>query len=233
MLRCGVRGVIWLLGATGCQVVFPFEANNEPRLELDFEDDVDDGRASDVSGNGNDAALVDVLRSERNGEGAVALGLTSKISLEPINTLNFPGPLSFEVFFKMDGGTGTQALIDNENQYGSTINADLFNVTCTFIFGFFDFSSPGSPIGSVEVGRWHHLSCVHDPERGAIVYLDGTERAIDPAAANRAIATNGGGRVTIGGFSDDTSKFLGELDDVRIFPRVRLESEILRTVNEE
>lgn len=250
-LRCGVRGVVLasLLATSGCQLVFKLEdipavPDGPPppaactlpgtRLCLTFDDDLADNDTPDLSGNGNDAELVAVLATARGDQQAIALEVGSRITVKDINTLNFPGPLSFDAFFRWRGVFGTgefgQAVIDNSNQWGSTIN-NLLGYGCTFLFD--DRPDTLVTSNSLQIGVWHHLACVYDPAQGVILYFDGVEKARDDRVIGGTVRTtaSGGGRIHAGSFDSDTAKLTGDLDNVRVFDRVLSPTEILDTVN--
>ncbi len=199
-------------------------------LCLTFEAEEIDGRALDASGQGNDALLTDVEPADREGHRAISLGLTSKVVIENVNTLNFAGPLSFEAFFRWNG-TGEQfpgqSVIDSFQQWGSGISSA--GVACTFAFDVGGISLPTS--GGIRPNEWQHIACVYDPVVGVQLYLDGALKATDATAIGKTIKTMEGGRVRIGGFDNNTALFQGEIDDVRVVGRALTADEVLATVN--
>ncbi len=245
-----------LLALTGCQLVFDLgprdaaprdaaidaDLRSQPcqlagaKLCLAFEDDLTDLETIDESGQGNDAALVDVSSAMRKGHQAVALGATSKISLLNVNTLNFPGPLSFDGFFRWTGDMTefVHAVVDNVSAYGITMNT-LGQYACTFVFDPVD-QQPGFAFllaGGIVIDLWHHVACVFDPEAGAFMYFDGIETRRDVTVAGRSVVTTAGGRLHVGQIDNNTNRMIGDIDDIRIFDRVLTPEEILDTVNAE
>ncbi len=236
-----MRAVVLACLASGCQLVFTLDDRPPPpaqppakcveegvQLCLTF-DTLEDGRTPDDSGNANDATLVDVEPADRDGRPAVSLGPTSEIRIENVNTLNFPGALSFEAFFRWRAvGEGAQAVLDSVEQWGMGVSG--LGVGCTFFFEATPFASfPQS--GGIRPNEWQHIACVFDPAVGTQLFLDGMLKTTDPAVIGGVLETMKGGRVRIGGFDNNTALFQGDLDDVRILDRVMTEAEINATVN--
>jgi hypothetical protein len=246
-----VRGVL-MIGLAGCRVVFdvtptpdapsdaPGDADTRSlpcqlagaKLCLAFEDDLLDLEAIDESGEGNDASLENVLPTMRNGHQAVAIGATSRIKIKNVGTLHFPGPLSFDGFFRWAGtGDGIQVMLDSFMEY----NAGFTNnggIGCTFVFDPVEGQAGAILLavgGVVVVDTWHHLACVYDPTVGAQMYFDGLLVSSNTTDINRTLVTTGDGRVRAGSFNNDGGRIIGEIDDVRIFDRVLSDDEIRET----
>jgi hypothetical protein len=235
-----VRGILMIVGLAGCQLVFDVDSTVTPacreegvELCLEFEDDLTDFESPDSSIRDNDAALVNVTSTERKGHGAATLAIDSEISIKNVNTLNFAGPLSVEAFLRWPGGgESLQGVVDNFEAYGIAIN-NSGSVFCSF---FLDnspfFSGAGTAfMPGLTIDVWHHVACVYDPEVGTTIYLDGMPRSTDADGAQNTVVTNRGGRVRVGSFDDGTSRFVGDVDDVRIVTRALKEAEIMATVN--
>ncbi|HZE98893.1 MAG TPA: LamG domain-containing protein [Planctomycetota bacterium] len=76
----------------------------------------------------------------------------------------------------------------------------------------------------VNDGRWRHAAATRDSRSGEMkVYVDGVLEATGPGPKGTRSAPN---RMTIGGLQTESLRFVGELDDLRLYSRVLPASEI-------
>ena len=101
-----------------------------------------------------------------------------------------------------------------------------FNGTNTFTFAFFSDDLVTSP--SYPDTNWHHWAGTFDSgTRQRNLYRDGLLVASDTATANY----EGSGRISVGRSPAWNTFFQGNIDEVRVWSKVRLQSEIANNMN--
>jgi hypothetical protein len=83
-------------------------------------------------------------------------------------------------------------------------------------------SNPNLVLADPPAPGWHHLAYTYDGNTHR-VFIDGTMRATSTVAADNGNASN----ARLGGNFDGSEEFTGQLDEVRIYDRALMASEIM------
>lgn len=139
------------------------------------------------------------------------------------NTLgNGVKALSVSLFFKVDDtsiNSGLFAITAFTGNHG----AIQLKINNNFLYLTFNNLSFSRTIPFSDTDNWYHLVAMYTGSKG-ILYLDGTITTIN---TNHSTDLNLSGKKTIiGGYYNTTRTFDGQIDLVRIYNRVLLESEI-------
>jgi hypothetical protein len=200
-------------GRTACD-----SADPSLRLCVDF-----DGAVIDLSATGAPIAATAVAELERDGDPAAALTGSSTMHVREAATLDIQGALALDAWVRPVNTPDGQGywILDNNQQYGASVT-DAGKVRCIIGSRSLD-SSAALP----NDGVFHHVACTYDRAK-LKVFIDGdVARCVDASAE---IPTNGIDGLAIGAnlsgtdlTPEFTGRFLGGLDDVRVWARADLD----------
>lgn len=189
------------------------------RLCVDFDGSIEDRSANAVSISAN---AVDSM--DRDGEPAAALTTTSTIHLREALKLEIAQGLSLDMWIRPMGTPGSDGywLLDNNQQYGATYTS-AGKIRCVL-----GSRSVESAATIMNDGQFHHVACTYDGT-DLKVFVDGelsrcqaTDAGIPTSGTSGlAIGANVTGAETAPSFS---GKFVGGLDDVRVWARAGLDA---------
>ena len=136
--------------------------------------------------------------------------------------------ISVEFWAQASGATSTQTVVlKPDSTYGPGINS--FGVgyraqyrSYTNGYRIYWIIGSGTTLTSLNVqinqgpGEWHHVVCTYQSGVGLKIYTDGVLRASLAATGN--INATPGGQLYIGGVNSGSGDFVGQMDEVRIYP---------------
>jgi hypothetical protein len=168
------------------------------------------------------AALFNGTDSELRVAETPKLNLTTAFTLEAwvVRQLGVVG--GWEYFIVDSSGQFSLSIQDN-NSLRCAINGGSGNSTRDVASG------ADVPVGD---GRWHHVACTWDPDKGGTlkVFIDG---AVDDCESNTGPIVETAGATTIGARTNGgvTDHYLGILDNVHVYDRALQPSELCSHAN--
>gem|GEM_PF-1934764 len=193
------------------------ESEPDLRACYDFAD-IDKGTVTDRSMYGNDGTANGITVEAGPFGNAVRVSDGSEITIPDSDSLDLPGPLSFEAWAYVEGlpSSDRVGIVDNDAQYSAMLYADE-GIRCHA--GFAQASSPAFPMNT-----WFHVACVHDGD-GMEIWIDGELVASAEGAGPVSTASNT--PIAIGDSSPNYDVPLdGLVGGVRIWSTIRTAEEI-------
>lgn len=200
-------------GRTACDSTDP-----SLRLCVDF-----DGAIIDLSAAGAPIAATAVAELLRDVDPAASLTGSSTMHVREAATLDIQGALALDAWIRPVGTPDSAGywILDNNQQYGASVT-DAGKIRC--ILG--SRSLDSSAVLPAD-GKFHHVACTYD-RKTLKVFIDGNvSRCVD---ATSEIPTAGIDGLAIGAnlsgtdyAPEFTGRFLGGLDDVRVWARADLD----------
>ena len=146
--------------------------------------------------------------------------------------------ISLEFWAQASGATSTQTVVlKPDSTYGPGINS--FGVgyraqyrSYTNGYRIYWIIGSGTTLTSLNVqinegpGEWHHVVCTYQSGVGLKIYTDGVLRATLAATGN--INATPGGQLYIGGVNSGSGDFVGQMDEVRIYPTALSPSQVFQ-----
>lgn len=175
----------------------------------------------DATPYGNDTTDVSDVGYEPGVVGdALVLGASSVATLPRSESLEFVDAVTVELWAQpraLPSGSGRAGLLDDDGRYGLFLNS-LGQLRCVA-------GSATVTGGELTVDHWSHVACVLDAST-LTLWQDGHVRAQVTRAGN--LTTPGQHPVTIGGNSPSGDRFVGLLDNLRIWREARSPSQLSR-----
>jgi hypothetical protein len=181
---------------------------------FEFEDMVQDASGSGLSVTAENVGFVDGVRGRAmagTAQSIVRLGESAALDVAAFTIEMWVRP------GQLPQGTSRAMTFDNDGQYAMFVLADA-TVRCVG-----NNSTNVEQAGLLTVGVWTHLACVHD---GSLLrlYVNGQASNVASASPPVTTATNGS---NIGGDSPSGGdRFIGAIDDLRVWNRARTPAEI-------
>jgi hypothetical protein len=196
------------------------------RLCIDFEDN-DPAVASDNSGRGNHAALMNVVPTTRGLSTAAHCGGDCEMRIAESSSLDLSVPVTIALWVRAEDDPptlGRFGLLDNNTQYSLFYQAD-HTVTCSM----FRNQSQPTTVRSAALapGAWNHVACVADGSTLAI-YVDG-QFSLSTTFTSSLHTGNDQGTLLaedLEGSGAGNETLVGAIDDVRIWSRGLSASEV-------
>ncbi|MGQ9680720.1 MAG: InlB B-repeat-containing protein [Candidatus Bathyarchaeia archaeon] len=151
------------------------------------------------------------------------------------NTLGGDGSwseISVEFWIKATGDTGTETVLLKHDElysmggyggssYGVGYRIDYRSYTTGYMVYWYIYNSTASVSLNSQVnegaGQWHHIVATYQSGVGLKLYTDGLLRATLAATGN--INATLDGLLDIGGLGSASGDFIGQIDEVRIYPK--------------
>ncbi len=163
-----------------------------------------------------------LMTTTRDSELAVQMVPESRLQIGEHPDLDIKTNLTVSMWIKPRERpiSGSFWMLDNNKQYAMSLQSDG-DIRCGLGSATVDSVVPLPREG------WHHVACTYDQDR-LMVYIDGSIAGCK--RMTREIATDGREGVAIGSNIDAgpvfSAQYLGELDNIQIFSRTWLSSEL-------
>ncbi len=198
--------------------------------------DMPNGRASDMSGNGNTGYLVSTATSTvyvpgKIGQGLNFDGINDSIDAGSNSSLNPTTGITLSAWVyptaSVEGG-----IISNGVAFGTNKGYNLFIENDGKIYCDIGITSTANRnnVVSYALNKWNHIVCTYDAVSGIVtVYKDSVSTSAAQTAGNIG---NSGFSTSIGRMTGAGSTFFpGKIDDVRIYSRAFTASEVSKLYN--
>ncbi len=221
---------------------------SQTNLQMPFDTEVplvpgSTGSTRDYSGYNNNGV---VYGSTWVGDGAVGGALSfdgnDYVTVqENSNTLGGSGSwstISVEFWVKASGATSTQTVVFKpDSSYAPGVSSYGLGYRVqyrSYADGYRVYWIVGNSTAQQSLnqrviegsGEWHHIVCTYESGQGLKIYTDGQLRGSAPGWGS--INATVGGLLYLGGVNSGTGDFNGQLDEVRIYPKVLSAAQIFQ-----
>ncbi|MBK7966137.1 MAG: T9SS type A sorting domain-containing protein [Bacteroidetes bacterium] len=175
------------------------------------------------------------------------LGITSIMAQSPLNSLNFDGSndyissslptvfndipnndFTIEAWIKPNGNAFSRVVYAQQNSTNfASISLNISNFVYFYVSNVVGVVSASS----LPFGVWSHVACTWDASSSSVeIYINGV---LQSSSAGGSSSTGNDNVMTIGSRTNGAQYFMGELDELRIWDRIRTSCEISAAMNSE